>query len=438
MAPWRGACIAIVTRSERNGILASISLAGFSWQGAHAAGYPGSRDAHRTRAAVAGLRRTGGNRTRRRSVIPPRGRRVLAALRKAAVFVLINAVVLVVLFVLLEGTASTFFRLREIIRTPITPEHRHAEHDTLLGWVNLPDAYLPNAYGTGIDVRTNGQRFRNSRDFPAAVPPDRIRAICSGDSFTFGYGVANADAWCERLTRLDPRLETVNMGLGGYGVDQAYLWYTRDGRPLDHDIHLFVFLTADIYRMTSDRFMGYGKPVLTMEGDSLVVSNLPVPRTSWFTRRRALHANAISRLNAVAFVQGLLGLDPTPEEEARLTEERDRRLRPIVARIFTDLRIANEAKGSRLVLVYMPGERDYDSVEADAWRRFVKDEAARQGIDVLDLIEDIREVPPTEVHGMFRPDLHFTEDGNAWAAQVLHRGLAPLLDEIAARKGIAH
>lgn len=368
----------------------------------------------------------------------PQGERILTALRKAAVFVLINVVLLVVLFVLLEGTASTSFRLREIIRTPTTPEHRHSEHDTLLGWVNVPDAYLPNAYGPGVDVQINGQRFRNSRDFPTAVPPDRIRVICSGDSFTFGYGVANADAWCERLTQLDRRIETVNMGLGGYGVDQAYLWYMRDGRRLDHDVHLFVFLTADIYRMTSDRFMGYGKPVLQLDGDSLVVSNVPVPRTSWFSRRRALHANTISRLNAVALARGLLGLDRTPEEEARSVEQRDQWLRPVLVRILSDLRLANEAKGSRLVLVYMPGAGDYDTIEADGWRRFVEDEAARQGIAVLDLIDDIRDVPPTEVDGMFRPDLHLTVEGNAWAAAVLHRRLALLLDEIAARKGITH
>jgi hypothetical protein len=215
--------------------------------------------------------------------------RARTTLRSAAILVLVNTVVIVLLFALLEGAASLLLTGVEIIRTDAVPEHQHAEHDPLLGWVNLPNVHLPDIYGPGVAVRTNSQRFRSDRDFTTAVPAGRTRIICSGDSFTFGYGVDNADTWCERLVALDPRLETVNMGLGGYGVDQAYLWYMRDGTPLDHDLHLFVFLTDDFRRMRSDRFMGYGKPFLDVRDDSLVVANLPVPNTSWLARRRALH-----------------------------------------------------------------------------------------------------------------------------------------------------
>ena len=28
------------------------------------------------------------------------------------------------------------------------------------------------------------------------------------------------------------------MGQGGYGIDQAYLWYKRDGTKLDHDVQI--------------------------------------------------------------------------------------------------------------------------------------------------------------------------------------------------------
>ena len=61
---------------------------------------------------------------------------------------------------------------------------------------------------------------------------------------------------------LDPRLETLNMGQGGYGVDQAYLWYKRDAAKFEHQVHLLAFITDDFVRMQSDRFRGYGKPVI--------------------------------------------------------------------------------------------------------------------------------------------------------------------------------
>jgi hypothetical protein len=346
--------------------------------------------------------------------------------RRVALVALGNLIVIGLLFALLEGAASVLFVAHEIVSTPAVPEHRHAEHDELLGWVNLPDVELPDFYGPGVGVRTNGQRFRNERDFPAEVAEGTIRIVCSGDSFTFGYGVGNDDAWCQRLVALDTRLETVNMGLGGYGVDQAWLWYRRDGVRLDHDVQLFAFLTDDFRRMRSDRFMGYGKPLLAVQGDSLVVANRPVPETSWLARRRALHGPTLRRLAVVRLARRLLRLDDAPDASAR--DHRAETLHEIVPLVFADLQRLNEAKDSRLVLVYLPGAWDYQgSAETEAWRRFVREEATRQGIPYIDLVEEIRRVPPTEVELLFAPNAHFSVRGNDWAARALYSGLAPLL-----------
>lgn len=362
-----------------------------------------------------------------------RGRAALRRAGRGVLLVLVNVLVAVALFALLEGCASTLIIAREIAQTPAVPEHLHAEHDTLLGWVNLPDVHLPDVYGPGDDVRTNVQRFRNDGAFAAAVPAGRMRVICSGDSFTFGYGVGNDETWCERLGALDPRLETVNMGMGGYGIDQAYLWYLRDGRPLDHDVHVFAFLTADFNRMKTDRFMGYGKPLLEVVSDTLAVANLPVPRTSWWARRSALHGETLSRLAIVRLMRRVLRLEESAEERAKRAEDADARLRGVVPHVFAALKTANEEKGSRLLLVYLPGVWDYQSVDAtEAWRAWVAEEASRQGIPYLDLVEALRRVPPTEVADLFAPNLHFTEAGNAWAAERVHEALVRLLEATAA------
>lgn len=113
--------------------------------------------------------------------------------------------------------------------------------------------------------------------------------ICSGDSFTLGYGVRDDETWCHQLMQLDDRLETVNMGQGGYGFDQAYLWFRRDGVRLAHHVQVFAFISDDFRRMERVEFIGYAKPVLRVVGDSLRVDNVPVPRrgygvASWFTR----------------------------------------------------------------------------------------------------------------------------------------------------------
>lgn len=346
-----------------------------------------------------------------------------------------NIVAVVLLFALLEGAASLLFIGNEILRAAAVPEHRHAEHDEILGWVNRPGVHLEDYYGPGVDVRINRQRFRNDREFSRTVPPGRTRIVCSGDSFTFGYGVAHDDTWCQRLAALEPRVETVNMGLGGYGVDQAYLWYMRDGVELDHQLHLLAFIASDFRRMGSDRFMGYGKPLMAVRDDSLAIVNRPVPRTSWFTRRRALHAETISRLNLVRLARKLPGLDGrtvAPEEAEREAQ----RVRDVASRIFADLERVNREKGSRLVLVFLPGPWDYGGDPGtEPWRAFVEEEARRQGIPYVDLVEEIRRVPPTEVDALYAPNDHFSVAGNAWTADVLHRRLRPYLEPSPAGQG---
>ncbi len=343
----------------------------------------------------------------------------------------INLAVLVLLFALIEGAASLLVTARAVFREWGIDEQRHAEHDELLGWVNRPNVNLPDMYGQGISLRTNSQRFRNDRDFALAVPAGRTRVICSGDSYTLAYGVANEAAWCERLVSLDPRLETVNMGQGGYGMDQAYLWYMRDGVKLDHDIHLFAFITYDFERMRSDRFMGYGKPLLGVRNDSLIVTNYPVPRTSAFAHWWVLNAPRLEELRSVRLLRALFRLDRTRPDTKLVGPERER-ISDLAARIFANLERANRAKGSQLVLVYMPTAVDYHgnnppADDTDAWRGFVRTEATRLGVPFIDLVEELRRLPRAEGERLWAENGHFTPEGNDYAATLIRKRLDGVL-----------
>jgi len=64
------------------------------------------------------------------------------------------------------------------------------------------------------------------------------------------------------LAELDPQLETINMGLVGYGVDQAYRWYRRDAA--DVDVHISAFIMHDFMRMQYDKFIGVARPVVVL------------------------------------------------------------------------------------------------------------------------------------------------------------------------------
>jgi hypothetical protein len=157
------------------------------------------------------------------------------------------------LVLLLEGGSSLFllglsFWRREHSQRP-APENWYARYDAELGWVGRASISIPDLSGPGVGVHTNAQGFRETGSAGAEFAPAKLGVICSGDSFTFGDGVADDRTWCARLAVVDPRLATVNMGQSGYGVDQAYLGYKRDGRKLEYGIHLFTCITNDLIRM---------------------------------------------------------------------------------------------------------------------------------------------------------------------------------------------
>ena len=155
---------------------------------------------------------------------------------------------LLLVFCVVEGVAS-LARFGLIVATqtqrPLA-ERAHTEYDAELGWVNRPNVSLPDLYGPGASLHINTQRFRGTRDVAPHTPVGRVRVVCSGDSFALGYGVGDDATWCHQLEALEPRVESVNMGQGGYGLDQAYLWFLRDGAALEHDVHLFSFIAEDV------------------------------------------------------------------------------------------------------------------------------------------------------------------------------------------------
>lgn len=151
----------------------------------------------------------------------------------------------------------------------MTAERLNTEYDPDLGWISKKSFAAQDMYGPGVALHTNARGFRGQDAVADSVATGKRRVVCSGDSFTLGHGVADEETWCSVLG--SDALETVNMGQLGYGIDQAYLWYMRDARTLDHHVHLLAFVTDDFRRMALDRFLGYAKPLLSPQGDSLGV-----------------------------------------------------------------------------------------------------------------------------------------------------------------------
>lgn len=335
----------------------------------------------------------------------------------------------------LEGAASLFLLAWDLARNAEQPlaERAHTVHDAELGWVNARSIVEPDLYGPGRTLTTNARGFRGVREVDDAVPAGVLRVICSGDSFTLGYGVSDEHTWPAELAQLDERLETVNMGQGGYGLDQAYLWFVRDAAPLAHDVHLFAFVANDFERMRSSRFLGYGKPRLYVGQSGPVVSGVPVPaeslRSPWWTQ----NSRRFFDLRLLSLARRAAG----PSEAAADAMD-DVEAHAVSAQIFSELARLNAAKHSNLVLVFLPN-KDHTApgrlTRLSGWMQRAVDGARADGTTWIDLTEDFERLTGNEREQLFIPrgeiELpgaagHYSAAGNRFVAERLHARLGQL------------
>jgi hypothetical protein len=152
--------------------------------------------------------------------------------------------------------------------------------DAELGW----DLAADGQGGQGhLRCSTNSLGARGPREYAKRPAEGVLRIVCFGDSFTFGNEVGDADAWPARVEALDPAVEAINFGVGGYGVDQALLRFRRRGRDAGAQVVLVGIMLENICRHVN-RYrpiyyasspLVYGKPRFVLDGNGLRL--LPQP-----------------------------------------------------------------------------------------------------------------------------------------------------------------
>jgi hypothetical protein len=331
----------------------------------------------------------------------------------------INVAVLLALVIFIEGSVSLFLFARDI--TVLAWEAApYSEYDVDLGWISKRNVSIPDFWKKGVGIRTNGQRFRDTYDIAPAVAPGKMRVICSGDSFTFGDGVNNADTWCDRLATRDPRIEPVNLGQGGYGTDQAYLKFLRDTKTLAHQVHLFAFIDNDFKRMQSTTFLGIDKPVLMLEDGTLRPGNTPVPRR--FTSHMWLNSipRALLETRSGTFAQRVLNKFGSGQAS---TADKDAETKAVLRAMFAELKRVNEQRGSRLYLVHLPTLSELGGI--DPWNPFLEETATAEGIPLIDVVAAFRS--RTDATSLFLTETtaatHYNTAGHAVVADEIAKAI---------------
>jgi lysophospholipase L1-like esterase len=129
-------------------------------------------------------------------------------------------------------------------------------------------------------------------------PRGGVRILALGDSFTFGVGAQDGEAFPARLeevlrTKGIP-VQVLNAGAPGFGVPDAVAWYERYGLALDPDaVVLAVFLANDLQDASPDQ------PKVAVVDGALVV-----PGESGGPRRWLYYHSHLFRLLKTSVLEG--------------------------------------------------------------------------------------------------------------------------------------
>lgn len=344
-----------------------------------------------------------------------------------------------------EETRSTLVRYRQTVISELI-------YDPILGWTNRPD--LPDYNAAGL---------RADHEY-ASQPADGVLRIAAfGDSFTHGNEVSPVDSWARqleaRLAAQSVSAEVLNFGVGGYGIDQAYLRWQAQGVGYHPDIVLLGYVSVDVSRLVNLYWKfqpsaiavpganPFTKPRYTLEDGALHLINSPTvtpdalpdflasfpssdlaPYESAFdpenyAERWWLNSSLLATLDGL---QRYLTFDPARSPALALdvthtapdaVQEADQLALAILDKWSADAANA----GSRFVIVNLPLQAEVRTHQSGGQ---LADDGLRRSLQAqYEWIETLDAFPTADLGAMFAPGGHYAPSGNAIIAEVIAASL---------------
>ena len=151
--------------------------------------------------------------------------------------------------------------------------------------------------------------------------------------------------------------ELINGGVSGYGTDQEYLFYLREGQKFEVDEVVLAFtLLNDVTNNLSSKQYSYLKPYFTLNAGQLVLHNDHVRngivQRFGRTLRRESRVYHLCNDGAHALIKTLQRKHPL--ETDVVVSEADRKGIELTLAILKKLKEAVEARHAKLIVVFIP------------------------------------------------------------------------------------
>ncbi len=238
------------------------------------------------------------------------------------------------------------------------------------GWALRPSTRYVGRDGETITVNDRGYRGSLHPDPPA---PGVRRVVMLGDSITFGTGVGDADTFSNRLDAL-PKLEVVNLGVDGYGTDQALIRLEREGLAYDPHVVILNFCVRNDYFDNALQVALYDgrspKPYYTLASGRLTRHDAHLR----LSRRQRVAVALMERSYLVNALLHLGGARPETVGEGRDEDDWGERRQMVLAdfepaaeltrRLILAMAERSAAAGAAFVVLIHPDRRAWSGDEA--------------------------------------------------------------------------
>jgi hypothetical protein len=290
-------------------------------------------------------------------------------------------------------------------------------YDDTLGWRPQADWHGPS-YDTGA----YGVRATNNAERAVAVGG----ILASGDSFTFGTDVGNAESWPAFLEAMTGT-PVINAGAPGWGTDQIVMRAEQMIGAVGPQTLIVGFLWYDIGRAEESINFGAHKPYDTVEDGELVLHGVPVPRFASRADEIGVFRAILGHSYAIGWAAQRLGF----ERWAGVPNAEHKRATPggtgqkVTGLLMKRLKARAEAGRIRLMMVMQYSVGDFDRAQPQAALAVVG-YVRELGIDAIDTwaaLAEIHDSDPARFRSLFLIQetgwSHMSAAGNRLIASII-------------------
>jgi len=305
------------------------------------------------------------------------------------------------------------------------------EYDPLLGWRNRSDFSMVGKSPDSVSGRleyTHNSRGLRDEEYPYKKPEGTYRILMLGDSFVYGDGVQQSEAFPEVLESLlqeHGSFEVINSGVTGYGLTQETLYYETEGYKYEPDLVMLVFYHNDLTDLVKEKEPP--KPKFQLVDGQLKLHNVPYPHPSQLetrdTEEEWLSAVGKGLTKQLQFSETRALIEGAWEARApRCMEPFDPPAYwgyawQTVEAILRRLSESVEEHGSRLMVVTTPPHKEWMGCWTSPDAEVMNYICTHMGIPHIDLLPGFSQ---SGTQPYFRRDLHWNTAGHRLAAHIIY------------------